>query len=99
MEILYQFNNMVDLDQINLDKYMVSHDSPLTNSGSTKIGMNQLFDNAIGAASLSQGRINTQLTIGGINQGNLGPYLRLDGKNDRIVSNDGTNNRIIIGSV
>lgn len=84
------------LKQLGLDQYMMSKDSPLYSGGNTSVSTDVLYDNVVGAASFSTGRVNAPITVGG-KTGHS--FLRIDGPNNRFISNDGTTNRIIIGSV
>ena len=46
-------------------------------------------------ANLLSGTLTTQMNVGTI----TGAYVQLDGINNRIIVNDGTTNRIVIGNV
>lgn len=52
--------------------------------------------NTISAGVLGNSTIGSQVNIG---QTNTAAYIRLDGINNRIISNDGTTNRIVLGDV
>ncbi len=78
--------NYEDLD---LNEYLFSKDSPLISKESS-------FQ-ALQATGISRGAFKTQIDIGAVSSG--GAYIRIDGVNGRIISNDGTANRIVIGDV
>lgn len=50
---------------------------------------------SIYAGNILAGTVLVQLNVGSTSTG----YVLIDGKNDRIIVNDGTVNRIVIGSV
>lgn len=87
---------MVDLSQIGFDQYMIAQNSPLNNQGNNNVSNSLQYDNGLSAVTFAQGRITAPITVGGKTGA---AYLRIDGQNNRFVSNDGTVNRIIIGSV
>ena len=80
-----------------LDQFMRPIGAPVSDTNQTNIWTQYTYDNQIGPVNLASGRMNGQIYIGG--QGTTSGYIRLDGANNRILSNYGTNNRIIIGSI
>jgi len=76
-------------ETLDLDEYLFSKDSPLVRKDSS-------FE-ALQATGISRGAFKTQIDIGAVSSG--GAYIRIDGVNGRIISNDGTTNRIVIGDI
>jgi len=67
--------------------------SPSLPDGSMALDSN-IEANGLGANSL-YGNFNSVLGVGGGSSG--GGYVRVDSANQRIISNDGINNRVLIG--
>lgn len=86
----------MDLSELGLNQYMQPINSPITTQSVTPVSVDYTYDNSVGAASFAQGAVRVPLTIG---LGGQGAYVKLDGPNNKIIVNDGTTNRIVIGSV
>jgi len=98
---------MTDYSGLGLDSQLRPLNSPVTSYGSGYItGM--LYDAILERSSvtttqvksISADRIGAGTVIVGLNLGTSSAgYVLLDGANNRIIVNDGTTNRIVIGNV
>jgi hypothetical protein len=90
---------MIDIDYgtIGLDSRIVPLNSPYMRFYTPELGGASTYDrNSVSATSLGKGMITTPVNLGSsISSG----YIRIDGPRGRIISNDGTTNRIVIGNV
>lgn len=74
----------------NLDQYLISTSSPLNNQGNSVVSTDTQFDNAVGAVTFSQGRINAPLIIGGKGSGTAGKIQVYDNLGNQNVQIDST---------
>lgn len=95
------------MNNIGLDEYLMPTNSPISDNQEMVVGgysFDGLYErNTVGNSKISfiaADKIATGTLVAGINvgQGTSG-YVLIDGPNNRIVVNDGTTNRIVIGSI
>ena len=77
----------LDYSELDLNDYLFSKDSPLL-GGTADYSTFQ-------ATEISRGAFKTQVDVG---RGTGGAFVRIDGLNRRIVINDGTANRLLMGN-
>lgn len=93
------------MNNLNLNEYLQPLNTPITTQGAVS---GYQFDgdyerNAVAnskIAFISADKIATGTLIASVNLGTTGTgYILLDGPNNRIIVNDGTTNRVVIGSI
>lgn len=83
---------MIEYNDIGLDNKMIPMDSPYYR---TMEETTLLTDRtSITATSLGKGMITTPINLG---SSGVGGYIQIDGPNKRIIINDGTTDRVLIG--
>lgn len=98
---------MTDYSNLGLDIQLRPLNSPITSYGAGKINGMEYDYNLDRASitttqvrSISADRVAAGTVIVGLNLGTSSAgYVLLDGENNRIIVNDGTTNRIVIGNV
>jgi hypothetical protein len=85
-----------DYSDLGLNQFLTNKNSPLSNSNNMIYAQVNSNIEALGASSISTGVFRNSIGVGGA--GTIAS-IRLDGQNGRIIINDGTVDRVIIGSL